>query len=142
MHRVGTGRLLGAQEKRLVELIDSEGMAEDLKEVKWMEISFADLKQDELTHWEEVVGRYFLKHTKSELYNSAIEKGIMLAPIFDIKDICEYQQLQSRGYWIEKITRLLTQRSLILVLYSSQVKFPLTSFIVRLPLVNITMKSM
>jgi len=101
MHRVGTGRLLGAQEKRLVELIDSEGMAEDLKEVKWMEISFADLKQDELTHWEEVVGRYFLKHTKSELYNSAIEKGIMLAPIFDIKDICEYQQLQSRGYWIE-----------------------------------------
>ena len=128
VHRVGTGRVLGSQEKRLVELMDKEGRAEDLTQVKWTEIGFSELEQDKLTHWEEVIGKYFLAHTKSELHKMAVEHKIMLTPVFGIGDVCEYEQLQSRKYWLEldhpALGRSVTYPGALL--NSSEVAFGLT----------------
>jgi len=100
-HRVGTGRVLGSQEERLVELMDEEGSAEDLKRLRWTDIGLSEIEQDDLTHRETVVGQYFLRHTKAELQKLAAEHDIMLSPVFTNADILEYEQLRSRDYWAE-----------------------------------------
>ena len=42
-----------------------------------------------------------MNHTKSELYEAAIKKDIILYPLATAGDIVESQQLKARGYWTE-----------------------------------------
>ena len=48
---------------------------------------------------EEHVGRFFMKHTKAELYEWAIKKRAMLYPVSDSKDLLENKQLMERNFW-------------------------------------------
>jgi crotonobetainyl-CoA:carnitine CoA-transferase CaiB-like acyl-CoA transferase len=47
------------------------------------------------------VERFFLNHTKAELYEGALKRKIMLYPVSDIKDLLESPQLKARGFWEE-----------------------------------------
>jgi crotonobetainyl-CoA:carnitine CoA-transferase CaiB-like acyl-CoA transferase len=42
-----------------------------------------------------------MKHTKSELWEGAQKRGIMLYPVLTPKDILEFEQLRFRKYWEE-----------------------------------------
>lgn len=96
------GGLPGARTNRaIVEWMDSEGLAEDfLKAIDWDSLDwdtinpeFADLIQD-------AFGRFFLNHTKSELYELAKKAHAILYPVSDVKDILENAQLANRGFWV------------------------------------------
>jgi crotonobetainyl-CoA:carnitine CoA-transferase CaiB-like acyl-CoA transferase len=43
--------------------------------------------------------KFFLKHTKVELYSKALQSGVMLCPLCTVEDIVENSQLQARDYW-------------------------------------------
>ena len=42
-----------------------------------------------------------MKHTKQELYEGALERGIMLSPVATAEDILANPQLKARDYWVE-----------------------------------------
>lgn len=97
------GGALGARRNlALVAWMDEEGLADDfLKSVDWNNFDFSQLIQSELERFEERFGRFFLKHTKAELYDGAIKRGIILYPVNTIGDLLKDPQLQHRGFWKE-----------------------------------------
>lgn len=89
--------------KALVEWMDSEGMAtEFLKNMDWEAFDMASCPQETHDKTEEAMGRFFLSHTKKELYEGAVKRGILLYPAFEIGDLLKYEQLKERGFW-EKV---------------------------------------
>jgi crotonobetainyl-CoA:carnitine CoA-transferase CaiB-like acyl-CoA transferase len=47
------------------------------------------------------LGTFFQKHTKSELFQWAIEHGVHIGVVNNAKDLLEFQQLIERGFWTE-----------------------------------------
>ena len=48
------------------------------------------------------VDKFTMTKTKAELFEEgAINRGILIAPLYNTKDISEDIQLQSRGYWVK-----------------------------------------
>ena len=86
----------------LAEWIDSEGMADDvLKAQDWAAIDMETMSQEAMERLEEPIGRFFLTHTKAEIYEGARERGIQIAPVNTVKDLAESVQLAGREYWEE-----------------------------------------
>ena len=83
----------------LVEWMDSEGMAGPLKDVDWDKFGFSNFTREENDLWEETFNKFFMKHTKAELYEKALETGIPLAPVNTFRDILADKQLESRDFW-------------------------------------------
>ena len=100
-YRVGTGATLGPMQARAVELMESKGMAGDLKDVDWLATSLDGVSQKDIDHWEECMTQYFLKHTKNELHQQALKHDFMLFPVYTTKDAMEYEQLKARDFWVE-----------------------------------------
>lgn len=99
--RLMVGRGFGMLQKKLVEVMDDEGMSEDLKDVEWTEIGLDTTTQHDIDHWEEVMARFFSAHTKKELHNLARKYALAMVPVFNAKEVMEYEQLQSREFWVE-----------------------------------------
>jgi formyl-CoA transferase len=77
-----------------------EGLADDfLKAADWNNLDLSQLSQSELQGFEERIGKFFLTHTKTELYDGAIKRGIILYPVNTIGDLLKDPQLQQRGFW-------------------------------------------
>ena len=86
----------------LTEWMDSEGMAPDfIKKIDWKRFDMSQMTQELQDKLSEPISRFFMKHTKSELYKGAVERHIMLYPVCNSKDILEDPQLRSRGFWKE-----------------------------------------
>ncbi|MEE9285874.1 MAG: CoA transferase, partial [Dehalococcoidia bacterium] len=83
----------------LLEWMSEEGMAEDLWEWDWDDRSTNELNQQEVDHWEEVFSRFFLTHTKAEIYEQALKRRIMLFPTYTAADLAGYEQLHDRDYF-------------------------------------------
>jgi len=95
---VGTyGRAMEA----LTGWMDEEGMAGPLKGKDWQAIDMAQMTQEEVDQWEEVIRAFFAKKTKAELFKEALERGFSLMPSYTPKDIAEDEQLQARDFWAE-----------------------------------------
>ena len=47
----------------------------------------------------EVLGEFFLNHTKDELLQLATENRFQLGPCNNAEDILKYPQLEARGFW-------------------------------------------
>lgn len=92
---------MGRATKALVEWMDEENMAGNLKETNWENLDMNFLTQQDIKHWEELFAHFFLKHTKSELQREAVKRGLMLFPVADAKDLIEEHQLKERHYWEE-----------------------------------------
>jgi crotonobetainyl-CoA:carnitine CoA-transferase CaiB-like acyl-CoA transferase len=87
--------------KSLIEWIDSEGMADDF--LKQMDPAFdmGSSTQEFHDRLSKSVERFFLAHTKAELYEEALKRKIMLYPVSSVKDLLESPQLNARGFWEE-----------------------------------------
>jgi crotonobetainyl-CoA:carnitine CoA-transferase CaiB-like acyl-CoA transferase len=97
------GGLIGAKgQRRVVELMEKEGMAEDwLKEFNWEEWSADTGSQEEVDRISEAFGRFFKTKTKAELLDEAVKSSIMLAPVNTVADTIGNPQLNDRDYWVE-----------------------------------------
>lgn len=97
------GGLVGASgNKALVEWMESEGFdCSFMKNKDWKAHDWAKVTQEEVAWMEVPTGAFFRSHTKAELYNGAIERGILLYPVSTPKDMIENRQLRARGYWVE-----------------------------------------
>ncbi len=86
----------------ITEWMDSEGMAPDyMREMDWQTFDMAKQTPELQARLEEPIARFFMSHTKRELYEGAKNRQIMLYPVSNPKDILEDPQLRSRDFWVE-----------------------------------------
>lgn len=97
------GGMAGARENRtLVEWMDSEGMTSDfLKQVDWQNWDIQQATTEFFEQMETDVGHFFLSHTKAELFDGALKKGIIIYPVSTVSDLMGNAQLKARDFWIE-----------------------------------------
>jgi len=86
---------------QLVEMANSEGMAEYLKDYDWTTHDMSNTSQEERSQIEEAVIAFLRTKTKEELYDAALEKGMVLGSLSTIKDIMGSPQLAVREYFVE-----------------------------------------
>ncbi len=97
------GGVQGARTNRaLVELMDREGVAPDyFKTMDWDSLDMGKASQEEVNRLSEPIGKFFLAHTKNELYEESCKRNIQLYPVTTAKDIVEDTQLRAREFWVE-----------------------------------------
>jgi len=93
---------LGAKSMRgIVKWMDEEGLAPDfLKGRDWEAFALETSELKEVDRFSEAFSRFFENHTKSELYEGLLKRGIMGYPVSSIDDIYNDPQLTARNYWI------------------------------------------
>ncbi len=87
--------------RALVKWMDEEGMAPEwLKTLDW-EVTYDAMKltQDIVERVSKAVSRFFVTKTKAEIFEGSVKRGIVGAPVYSAKDICESPQFKARGFW-------------------------------------------
>ena len=98
--RMMTGPGIGLRIRRLVEWMDSESTAGDMMNVNWEEVDLLKVSQEQVDHWEALWADFFEARTKAELYEGAVERGIILYPVNTIKEVVESPQLAARDFFV------------------------------------------
>jgi crotonobetainyl-CoA:carnitine CoA-transferase CaiB-like acyl-CoA transferase len=86
------------QWETLVEWMEGEGMAEDLKEEKWRE---EDYRLSHFSHVLDVLERWTKKHTAKELFELGQLMRFPWAPVYSPKETLESPQLQERHFFVD-----------------------------------------
>jgi len=86
----------------MAQWMDEKNLADDFfKGYPWESLDFSNLTLEEWTRIEQQLNLFFQSHTKSELYDGAIKRGIPLYPMNNIEGVIEDEQLKERDYWVE-----------------------------------------
>jgi len=93
------GRVGASENKRLANWVEEEGILGELEDIDWDLFSFDDITQETMDQIESHVLKLMLKHTKKELEDEAIRRGIRLSAVNDVRDLYENGQLRFRKYW-------------------------------------------
>ncbi len=96
-----SGGAIGAKgQRRIVELMAAEGMAEDwLLALDWDKVDAFSARQEEIDRISDAFTRFFETKTKAWLLEEAVKGGIMLGPVNTVADVLKYGHLRERGYW-------------------------------------------
>lgn len=96
------GGFAGSAVRKLVDWMVEENMADDfLLSVDWNNLDMDRMDAEAYRKFEEPVSRFFLQHTKKELFETAMAKGIPLTPVSTIEEVANNPQLAARDYWEE-----------------------------------------
>ena len=112
--RVVCSALGGAGAEKMLEWMESEGMAADLRADKYapvialiMGVSVLEVGKglrdypEEADHIDEVWGSFLKTHTMEELFVGAQTRGVRLMPVNDAKSIVEDIGLKERKYFVD-----------------------------------------
>lgn len=75
----------------------------------WSRLGFAEAVKEgphatkPIQDLHDLIETFIATKTKDELYQAAIERGILLAPCQTVEDISMDPQLQARGYWVDMV---------------------------------------
>ena len=104
---VGGGVLSGAMMTALVKWMAEEGMAPDfMRERDWVKWDNAYLLaegargQADIDHVSDAVASFVGARTKAQLYEAALQRGLLIAPVDDIGDLVDDRQLAARGFFV------------------------------------------
>lgn len=85
-----------------VQCLKDEGIAGGLVDVRWEKEDVMKLSQDIVDGWEVIVGTFFKRHTKAELFALSRQYDFMfLLPISTAEDILKDPQLTFRSFFTE-----------------------------------------
>ena len=86
----------------LVNWIEDEGMADDFfKGFDWDTFVLETITQEVVDRLVESTRKFFMAHTKSELYEGALKYRAMVYPVSTTADLLNSVQLATRGFWVE-----------------------------------------
>ncbi|MFQ5924533.1 MAG: CaiB/BaiF CoA transferase family protein [Dehalococcoidia bacterium] len=108
----------GAGWNVIVDWLDGEGMAGDLRDPKWDEIwaLVSDFRAlvalvgdpprfmaclEQFAHINEIFQAFLAKKTKQEIYDAAGERRIMIVPAYSPQDLVASPQLAALGYFVD-----------------------------------------
>jgi benzylsuccinate CoA-transferase BbsE subunit len=100
------GSYLGPWLAPTVEALAAEGLAGDLTDPKWQTaVALApapgqwEVTQADVDHIVDTVGGWLRRRTKAELFQLALDRGLMIYPVNTPADLLASAQLQSRQFW-------------------------------------------
>ena len=80
--------------------IDDDGLENPLNQVEnWDEFDMASVPRDMIEIYQESIARFFMNHTKKEIAEEGLKRGIEACIINNPADVLEYPQLKARSYW-------------------------------------------
>ena len=86
----------------LVKWLEEEGFADDyLKGISWDTLNLREAGQEAVDRMEEPTAKFFMAHTKAELFEGAVKRRLLLYPVSTARDIVDSPQLAARGFWTE-----------------------------------------
>jgi benzylsuccinate CoA-transferase BbsE subunit len=93
----------GARGNRaLSQWIDDDGLENPLNKVtNWEAFDFASISKDDLEIHHKAIQAFFMNHTKKEIEEEGVKRGIHASPIYSPADVLQYPQFKERGYWVE-----------------------------------------
>lgn len=94
---------LVASMKSLVQWMAEEEMAPDwLVNYDWVnDFDTARVTQEEVDRVGREFAKFFMTKTKAELFEQAFRRGVILAPVNTIEDLCKMEHLRARNFWVE-----------------------------------------
>lgn len=88
--------------RALSKWIDDDGLENPLSQVtNWDEFDFASLPKAELEVQQEAIRKFFMNHTKKEITEEGLKRGINACAINSLADVLENLQLKARSYWVD-----------------------------------------
>ncbi|MGH2588012.1 MAG: CaiB/BaiF CoA transferase family protein [Dehalococcoidia bacterium] len=98
------GTAIGPATRRMMEWLYEEGFIDEATRDKdWLNYTVLLLSGqepvNELLREMEVLESFFRTKTKAELFQAAMERGLLIAPVATTADAVESEQLRDRGYW-------------------------------------------
>jgi crotonobetainyl-CoA:carnitine CoA-transferase CaiB-like acyl-CoA transferase len=88
--------------RELVRWMDTEGMANEyLRGIEWENWDMAERTQQEIDEISTPVEKFFLSHTKMELWEGAVRRHMSVCPFYDPEDLIKDPQLRARNFWVE-----------------------------------------
>jgi len=92
----------GKTMKNLAQWMEEEGMEDDtVGSTDWGSFDFYGLTTEMVDRVIKPITRFFSKHTKEELFEGSIKRGIMLFPAADAGQILTDPHLKEKGFWQE-----------------------------------------
>ncbi|HEX2965912.1 MAG TPA: CoA transferase, partial [Syntrophorhabdaceae bacterium] len=96
------GEFGGRMNKMLIDWINSEGLApEQMRNLDWYNLDMAKVSDDVVVQIEKCIGNFFERHTRTELFEGCMERGINLCPVWTAPDLLDFVQLNERNYWVD-----------------------------------------
>jgi len=95
----------GAQGNRaLSKWIDDEGLENPMSAItNWEEFDMAaqDVSKELLDAQQEAIRKFFMNHTKKEITEEGLKRGLNACAVNNPADILENPQLEARDYWVD-----------------------------------------
>jgi crotonobetainyl-CoA:carnitine CoA-transferase CaiB-like acyl-CoA transferase len=86
----------------LVAWMDEEKLATDfLLHLDWNNFDMFTVTKEVMDNISVPVGKFFLKHTRKELLQGAVPRGVSLGPLSSMHDLLEDECLNERKYWTQ-----------------------------------------
>ena len=99
---IGFSNLSGPSEETLVKIMRGEGVGdESMESVDWRKMDYDSMDQKDHDRWEQYHMEFFRRHTRADLLQLLKEKGVVLSPVEDPRNVFENEQLEARGFWEE-----------------------------------------
>ncbi|MDQ1426483.1 MAG: hypothetical protein QOD72_3981, partial [Acidimicrobiaceae bacterium] len=96
------GPIGGSIMRFLMDWADREGVADpSVKDRDYSAVNFANEPEEFFAGVRDTLSRLFARHTKAEIYQAALDHGILAAPINTVADIRVDVQLAAREYFVE-----------------------------------------
>lgn len=83
----------------MIAFMQKDGLGDELGAIDWDNILVANADQNDILRWEGELERFFLRHTKQELFAMSNDKGLGLSRIDDLDDALSSPQWKARDFW-------------------------------------------
>ncbi len=95
-----TGGVTGAKQMNaLVGWMDEANKGDILKAVDWDKLHLSEVSPEQMSAWEEIIGRFFLHFTMDEIMAEAVKRSIPMASLNTVDQVAKDKQLAYRDYW-------------------------------------------
>ncbi len=86
----------------LVAWMDEENLATDfLLKLDWENFDMFTVTQEVMDKISGPVGDFFLRHTRKELLQGAVPRGVSIGPLSSMHDLLDDECLNARNYWTQ-----------------------------------------
>ncbi len=96
------GKLGEGSNKALDAWMREEGMdTSHLKKYGWPALDMTQVAPGEYGEITSLGAEFIRPRAKQELYEGAVQRGIMMAPVSTFQDVWQNRQLEARGFWVD-----------------------------------------
>ncbi len=95
------GQMGAPANQALSRWMDDDGLENPLKQIAdWKRLDMAAINRETIDKFETAIGKFFLKHTKKEIAEEGVKRGINATAVSNSADVLDNPHLKARNYWV------------------------------------------